>query len=49
MNLLKDGLSSLLLETAHSKAIHYLELHDEDYQMLWMKYQNRFDYAQDYN
>lgn len=30
-------------------AIHYLEMHDEDYQMLWMKYQNRFDYAQDYN
>lgn len=34
MNLLNNGLSSLLLEMTQSKAIHCLEMHDEDYQML---------------
>lgn len=34
MNLLNNGLSSLLLETAQSKAIYCLEMHDEDYQIL---------------
>lgn len=34
MNLLNNGLSSLLLKMAQSKAIHHLEMHDEDYQML---------------
>lgn len=34
MNLLNNGLSSLLLETAQSKAIHCLEMHDEDFQVL---------------
>lgn len=34
MSLLEDGLPSSLLEMAHSKAIHYLELYEEDYQRL---------------